>query len=412
MSKTYYEEAKERRGETASRRAFETLRFGDPEADTVLIQPADGHDLAGIENEVSLIAANCDKSFCLIAVKVDRWNTDLSPWKAPAVFGKEDFGEGAGETLAKIQKLCDDGRKNYYIGGYSLAGLFALWAAYRTDVFKGVVAASPSVWFPGFAEFMKENEIRTGAVYLSLGDREEKARNPVMAAAEAGALRLSYVSPDGEEGFPGTLKLEVCYRLREDNALEIAYQATTDAPTVVNLTNHSYFNLNGQDGSTVLDHKMRLNCSRFTEYAATFAQTGRILSVEGTPLDFREEQRIGARFGDGYPQFRLCTGYDHNMILDGKEGELKEIGAARSEKTGICLEAFTTEPAVHFYSGNYMHYDSVSVGKNGIKYPKNGGLCLEAQHYPDSLNHPHFPCTVLRPGEVYRQKTVYRFSVR
>ena len=182
MSKTYYEEAKERRGETASRRAFETLRFGDPEADTVLIQPADGHDLAGIENEVSLIAASCDKSFCLIAVKVDRWNTDLSPWKAPAVFGKEDFGEGAGETLAKIQKLCDDGSKNYYIGGYSLAGLFALWAAYRTDVFKGVAAASPSVWFPGFAEFMKENEIRTGAVYLSLGDREEKARNPVMAA--------------------------------------------------------------------------------------------------------------------------------------------------------------------------------------------------------------------------------------
>ncbi len=232
------------------------------------------------------------------------------------------------------------------------------------------------------------------------------------ASAGADSVTLRYVSPEGEEGFPGELELEVCYRLREDNALEIAYQATTDAPTVVNLTNHSYFNLNGQDGSTVLDHKLRLNCSRFTEYEPSFAQTGRILSVENTPLDFRTEQTIGARFCDGYPQFRLCTGYDHNMILDGKEGELKEIGAARSEKTGICLEAFTTEPAVHFYSGNYMHYDSVSVGKNGVKYPKNGGLCLEAQHYPDSLNHPHFPCTVLRPGEVYRQKTVYRFSVR
>ena len=155
--------------------------FGDPKADTVLIQPADDHDLAGIENEAPLIAANCGKSFHLIAVKVDSWNTDLSPWKAPAVFGKEDFGEGADKTLAQIRMLCDDGSKNYFIGGYSLAGLFALWAAYRTELFKGVAAASPSMWFPGFADFMKENEIRTMAVYLSLGDREEKTRNPVMA---------------------------------------------------------------------------------------------------------------------------------------------------------------------------------------------------------------------------------------
>lgn len=160
---------------------MKTYEFGDPEADTVLIQPVDGRDLAGIGNEVLLIAADCGKSFHLIAVKVDNWNTDLSPWKAPAVFGKEDFGEGAGETLANIKKLCDDKSKNYYIGGYSLAGLFALWAAYRTELFKGVAAASPSVWFPGFADFMKENEIKTGAVYLSLGDREEKARDPVLA---------------------------------------------------------------------------------------------------------------------------------------------------------------------------------------------------------------------------------------
>ena len=154
--------------------------FGDAGADTVLIQPVDDHDLSGIENEVALIAANFNKSFRLIAVKVDNWNTDLSPWKAPAVFGKDDFGGGAEETLAGILKLCSDVSKTYYIGGYSLAGLFALWAAYRTDVFKGVAAASPSMWFPGFADYMNENEIKTGAVYLSLGDKEEKARNPVM----------------------------------------------------------------------------------------------------------------------------------------------------------------------------------------------------------------------------------------
>ena len=155
--------------------------FGDACADTVLIQPVDDHDLSGIENEVTLIAESCGKNFHLIAVKVDNWNTDLSPWKAPAVFGKEDFGSGAEDTLAEILKLCSDAGKTYYIGGYSLAGLFALWAAYRTDVFKGVAAASPSMWFPGFADYIKENEIKTGAVCLSLGDKEEKTRNPVMA---------------------------------------------------------------------------------------------------------------------------------------------------------------------------------------------------------------------------------------
>ena len=161
--------------------SMKLYKFGDAGADTVLIQPVDDHDLSGIENEVALIAESCGKNFHLIAVKVDRWNTDLSPWKAPAVFGKDDFGGGAEETLAEILKLCSDEVKTYYIGGYSLAGLFALWAAYRTDVFKGVAAASPSMWFPGFADYMKENEIKTGAVYLSLGDKEEKARNPVMA---------------------------------------------------------------------------------------------------------------------------------------------------------------------------------------------------------------------------------------
>ena len=155
--------------------------FGDANANTVLIQPVDQYDLAGIENEASIIAASCGKSFQLIAFKVENWNTDLSPWKAPAVFGKEDFGEGAVETLAELLKLCSDESKTYYIGGYSLAGLFALWAAYQTDKFAGVAAASPSMWFPGFTDYMKDHEIRTGAVYLSLGDKEEKARNPIMA---------------------------------------------------------------------------------------------------------------------------------------------------------------------------------------------------------------------------------------
>lgn len=155
--------------------------FGNPSADIVLVQPVDEHDLALIENEIKIIAENTTDAFRLIAVEVDKWNSDLSPWKSPAVFGKEDFGDGAENTLANVRKLCEDKSKTYLIGGYSLAGLFAIWAAYQTDMFKGVAAASPSVWFPGFLDYMKEHEIQSRIVYLSLGDKEEKTRNQVMA---------------------------------------------------------------------------------------------------------------------------------------------------------------------------------------------------------------------------------------
>lgn len=160
---------------------METYLFGSESAANVLVQPVDSHDLEGIENEVKAISEMTDTGFRMIAVRVPDWNRDLSPWTAPAVFGKEGFGDGAAEFLEGILPLCPDG-KACYIGGYSLAGLFALWAAYRTDRFAGVAAASPSVWFPGFTDFMQANQIQSKAVYLSLGDREEKAKNPVMAA--------------------------------------------------------------------------------------------------------------------------------------------------------------------------------------------------------------------------------------
>ena len=160
---------------------MEIYLLGNEFAPNVLIQPVDSHDLEGIENEVGTIRKLTESDFRLIAVRVESWNRDLSPWKAPAVFGNEGFGDGATEFLDEILKLCPDGR-TCFIGGYSLAGLFALWAAYRTGRFAGTAAASPSVWFPGFPEFMRNNRIQTNAVYLSLGDREEKTRNPVMAA--------------------------------------------------------------------------------------------------------------------------------------------------------------------------------------------------------------------------------------
>ena len=232
-----------------------------------------------------------------------------------------------------------------------------------------------------------------------------------LAEIQGEYLVLRYRSPDREEGYPGNLNLEVTFHLNEENELEISYLATTDAPTVVNLTNHCYFNLNGQENAPIFDHVAKLNCSYFTEYNDDFSQTGRIISVDNTPLDFRSEHAFGERFNDDYRQLRICTGYDHNMIVDGKENELKYVGNCRSDKTGIRLDMYTTEPAIHLYSGNYMMFDPVEKGKGGFKYPKNGAFCFEAQHYPDSPRHANFPNTVLRPNETYTQKTIYKFSV-
>ncbi len=160
---------------------MEVCEFGNRDAEIVIIQPVDGHDLSMLEKEIAEIKKRTDKGFLLAAFKITNWNKELSPWKAPAVFGKDDFGDGAKETLDEILKYCTDPEKSYYIGGYSLAGLFSLWAAYQTPLFKGVAAVSPSMWFPDFDEFMHKNAIKCDNVYLSLGDKEEKAKNPVMA---------------------------------------------------------------------------------------------------------------------------------------------------------------------------------------------------------------------------------------
>lgn len=160
---------------------MDIISFGNPEAGTVLVQPVDEFELKNIENEVKYIAGEYGGDFCLVAVRVDDWNRDLSPWKTPAVFGKEEFGGEAGKTLEEILNICSDSSKTYFIGGYSLAGLFALWASYNTSAFSGVASASPSVWFPGFIEFIKARDIQVKNVYLSLGDKEDKTKNPVMA---------------------------------------------------------------------------------------------------------------------------------------------------------------------------------------------------------------------------------------
>ena len=226
-------------------------------------------------------------------------------------------------------------------------------------------------------------------------------------AIEGDALVFRRVSPDGEEGFPGTLTFEVRYRLTDGNALEIEYAAQTDAATVVNFTNHTYFNLNG--GGDILGHTLTIYADRFSEGDAETLPTGRILKVLGTPMDFRSGRVIGEDVESDDEQLRLAHGYDHNFILNGEAGTLRKMAAAKGDRSGLRMEAYTTQPAMQLYTGNFVDRDIVPCGKGGVRYPRFGGFCLESQHYPCSPNFPGFPTTVLRPGEVYRETTVYRF---
>jgi aldose 1-epimerase len=229
--------------------------------------------------------------------------------------------------------------------------------------------------------------------------------------AEGQEVCLRRVSLHGEEGYPGNLEVSVLYRLTEQNALEMEYEAQTDAPTPVNLTNHSYFNLRGEgSGENVLGHVLTLHATRFLPTDAGQIPTGELRPVEGTPFDFRAPQQIGSRIHDQDPQLVGAHGYDHNWILDSQAGTLALAADVYEPVSGRFMEVLTTEPGVQLYTGNLL--DGTCVGKSGRAYQRHGGLCLETQHFPDSPNRPEFPDTILRPGNVYRSKTVYRFGMR
>lgn len=219
------------------------------------------------------------------------------------------------------------------------------------------------------------------------------------------SLKLTYQSKDGEEGYPGNLNAQVIYTLTSDNSLKIDYTATTDKPTPVNLTNHSYFNLSAGNDSTILDHQLQLNADKFTPVNDQLIPTGQIADVKGTPMDFTTAKAIGKDID------KVKGGYDHNWVLNRNGNGLEQAATVYEPNSGRYMEVFTTQPGIQFYTGNFLD-GSLMYTKNNKKYVKHAALCLETQHFPDSPNQPAFPTTILKPGETYKQTTVYKFSVK
>lgn len=228
--------------------------------------------------------------------------------------------------------------------------------------------------------------------------------------ADPSAITLSYLSPDGENGFPGNLKVTLTYRLTDDNALDLTYEAVTDAPTVLNLSHHSFFNISGNFLQRVESQQLWVDADRFTPYDDKKCVTGEYLSVADTPMDFRIPYAIGERIGEDYAQLKVVNGYDHTWELNTKGDDSRPAAWVYDEASGRKMEIFTTEPGMQIYTGNGLRGNM--TGKEGVAYPFRSAVCFETMHFQDSPNRPQFPSTVLRPGEVFRSHTAYRFSVR
>lgn len=225
-------------------------------------------------------------------------------------------------------------------------------------------------------------------------------------------VELSYLSKDGEEGYPGNLKVKVTYTLTDSNALKISYEATTDKATVLNLTNHTYFNLNGQGSGTINNHTLRLNAGQYTPVDSTLIPTGKIEAVANTPFDFRTPTAIGSRIDQDNIQLKYGKGYDHNFVINRTAGDrgLTLAATVQGDASGIVMNVLTEEPGIQFYGGNFMQ--GTNPLKNGKKDEYRGAFCLETQHYPDSPNQPSFPSTELKPGQTYQTTTVYQFGTK
>ncbi len=308
----------------------------------------------------------------------------------------------------------------------------SLWVPDRKGISGDVVLG-----YDSFEAYLKSNELYFGALIGRYGNRIANAKftlndsvytlaannginhlhggikgfhNVIWDAiqSDGGTLRLSYLSPDGEEGYPGNLHVDVTYTVTEQNELKIEYRATTDKPTPVNLTHHSFFNLKGAGEGDINDHIMQINASYYTPVDSVLIPTGEIAPVEGTPFDFRTPVAIGDRLGDDHRQLKYGMGYDHNWVLDNVPDILRLAARVVEPGSGRIMEVYTSEPGIQFYGGNFLA--GKDTGKYNRVYPYRGALCLETQHFPDSPNKPGFPSTILEPGKEYHSICIYRFS--
>ncbi len=231
-----------------------------------------------------------------------------------------------------------------------------------------------------------------------------------LGTAKGPAVRFSYVSKAGEDGYPGTVKVTVTYTLLKDNALRVDYRGTTDKPTVLNMTNHTYFNLSGDPNKTILDEDLMIDASKYTPVNENLIPTGEIASVAGTPMDFRKMTMIGARINEDNVQLKRCGGYDLNWVLNDYNKKVRKVAEVYDPTSGRILAVYTDQPGIQFYTGNFLN--GTEVGKGGVHYQHRTALTLETQLYPDSPNEPKFPSATLRPGQTYKQTTIYKFSVK
>jgi aldose 1-epimerase len=231
-----------------------------------------------------------------------------------------------------------------------------------------------------------------------------------LETTEGPAVKFTYVSKDGEEGFPGTVTVTATYTLTKDNSIRIDYTGTTDKTTILNLCNHSYFNLTGDPTKTILDHELMINADEFTPVDSSLIPTGKLASVANTPFDFRKMTKIGAGINDSNAQLKICGGYDLNWVLNDYTQRVRKVAELYDPSSGRVMDVLTDQPGLQFYSGNFLN--GSEGGKNGVKYQYRTGLALETQHFPDSPNEPKFPSTTLKPAQKYETTTIYRFSVK
>ncbi len=301
-----------------------------------------------------------------------------------------------GDVVLGFDKLSDYETKSPYFG--------TLVGRYGNRIAKGKFALN------GTTYTLATNN-GPNALHGGLKGFDKVVWHAQVAKTEAGpAIAFTHVSPDGDQGYPGTLTMKVVYTLTDKNEIVLDYSATTDKDTVVNLTNHSYFNLEGQGTCDILGHELTINGGNFTPVDETLIPTGELRPVKGTPFDFTSSTAIGARIAQNEEQLKFGGGYDHNWVLD-REGEGLSLAArVVAPNSGRVMEVLTTEPGVQFYCGNFL--DGTLTGKEGKVYKHRFGLCLETQHYPDSPNHHNFPPVTLKPGQTYKTTTVYRFSTK